>query len=84
MNPWHPSTIQHKQEILPYIRRLQSKWDIPIIYISHSMEEILQLVDTLIFLKEGKVVAQGPANKVIFRSSILASKISPEILRGNF
>ena len=42
---------QRKQEILPYIRRLQSRWGLPIIYISHSLEEILQLVDTVILLK---------------------------------
>jgi molybdate transport system ATP-binding protein len=74
---------QRKQEILPYIRRLQSKWDIPIIYISHSLEEILQLVDTMILLKEGKVVAQGPAKKV-FSQLDLRGIMNSEILGAIF
>jgi len=55
---------QRKRELLPYIRRLQGKWEIPIIYVSHSLEEILQLVDTMALLKQGKIVAQGPVDEV--------------------
>ena len=74
---------QRKQEILPYIRRLQSKWGIPIIYISHSLEEILQLVDTMILLKEGRVVAHGPAKKV-FSQLDLRGIMNSEILGAIF
>jgi molybdate transport system ATP-binding protein len=74
---------QRKQEILPYIRRLQSRWDIPIVYISHSLEEILQLVDTVILLKEGRIVAHGSAKKV-FSMLDLRGSISPEILGAIF
>ncbi len=74
---------QRKQEILPYIRRLQSKWGIPIIYISHSLEEILQLVDTLILLKAGRVVAEGPATEV-FSKLELRGIINSEILGAIF
>ncbi|GJL79667.1 MAG: molybdenum import ATP-binding protein ModC [Nitrospinaceae bacterium] len=55
---------QRKRELLPYIRRLQTTWKIPIVYISHSLGEILQLVDTMVLLKEGKIVAQGPVDQV--------------------
>ncbi len=74
---------ERKQEILPYIRRLQSKWDIPIIYISHSLEEILQLVDTMILLKDGKIIAQGPAKKV-FSQLDLRGIMNSEILGAIF
>lgn len=56
--------LQRKRELLPYIRRLQSKWEIPIIYVSHSLGEVLQLVDTMAVLKQGKIVAQGPVDNV--------------------
>ena len=55
---------QRKREVLPYIRRLQSKWEIPVIYVSHSLGEVLQLVDTMVLLKQGKVVAQGAVEDV--------------------
>jgi len=74
---------QRKREILPYIRRLQTTWGIPIIYVSHSLEEIMQLVDTMILLKEGKVVAEGPAKKV-FSQLDLRGIINPEILGAIF
>ncbi|VAX32959.1 Molybdenum ABC transporter ATP-binding protein ModC [hydrothermal vent metagenome] len=74
---------QRKQEILPYIRRLQSRWNIPIIYISHSLDEILQLVDTVILLKEGRIVAHGSAKKVFSRLD-LRGLINSEILGAIF
>lgn len=74
---------QRKHEILPYIRRLQTTWGIPIIYVSHSLEEILQLVDTMILLKEGRVVAEGPAKK-IFSQLDLRGIINSEILGAIF
>jgi molybdate transport system ATP-binding protein len=74
---------QRKREILPYIRRLQTTWGIPIIYVSHSLEEILQLVDTVVLLKEGKVVADGPAKKV-FSELDLRGIITSEILGAIF
>jgi molybdate transport system ATP-binding protein len=74
---------EHKREILPYIRRLQTTWSLPIIYVSHSLEEILQLVDSLILLKEGRVVAEGPA-KNIFSELDLRGIINPDILGAIF
>ncbi len=74
---------ERKREIVPYIRRLQTTWGIPIIYVSHSLEEILQLVDTMVLLKEGKIVAQGPAKKV-FSDLDLRGLITSEILGAIF
>ncbi len=54
-----------KQEILPYLSRLRSELNIPILYVSHSLDEVLQLVDTLVLLDNGKVQAAGPARDVL-------------------
>lgn len=56
---------QRKQEILPFLSKLRNELDIPIVYVSHSIEEILQLVDTLVLLHEGRVTASGPAERVL-------------------
>lgn len=55
---------QRKNEIIPFIRKVEKELSIPIIYVTHSMSEVLQLVDTMLILKEGKVVNQGPVEKV--------------------
>jgi molybdate transport system ATP-binding protein len=55
---------QRKTEIIPFIRKIEKELSIPIIYVTHSMNEVLQLVDTIVILKEGKVVTWGPVGKV--------------------
>ena len=46
---------QRKTEIIPFIRKVEKELSIPIIYVTHSMSEVLQLVDTMVILKDGKV-----------------------------
>ena len=55
---------QRKTEIIPFIRKVEKELSIPIIYVTHSMGEVLQLVDTMVILKDGKVVKYGPVGKV--------------------
>ncbi|MBT5470687.1 MAG: molybdenum ABC transporter ATP-binding protein [Nitrospina sp.] len=55
---------QRKTEIIPFIRKIEKELSIPIIYVTHSMSEVLQLVDTMVILKNGKVVDCGPVEKV--------------------
>ena len=56
-----------KQEILPYLERLRSSFDIPIFYVSHSMDEVARLADHAVVLDEGKVIAQGSLSEVFTR-----------------
>ena len=48
-----------KAEILPFIERLRGELGIPVIYVSHAMEEILRLADTLVLMAEGRIAAVG-------------------------
>ncbi len=57
--------LERKREILPYLLRLRAELQIPIVYVSHSLNEVLQLVDTLVLMKAGRVTASGPANQVL-------------------
>ena len=58
---------ERKREILPYLERLRSEFDLPILYVSHSFEEVARLADHLIVMKAGRVVAQGNLSKVLSR-----------------
>ncbi|MCZ6802188.1 MAG: molybdenum ABC transporter ATP-binding protein [Nitrospirae bacterium] len=53
-----------KREILPFIQRLDKELHIPIIYVSHSLQEVLQLAKTLVLLKEGRVTGVGPLSEM--------------------
>jgi molybdate transport system ATP-binding protein len=56
-----------KAEIMPFIERLRDELRIPIIYVSHAMEEIVRLADTLVLLSEGRVAAVGPVEELTSR-----------------
>ncbi len=56
-----------KEDVLPFIERLRDDFDLPIIYVSHSMEEIVRLADTIVLISEGQVEAVGPVDDVMGR-----------------
>jgi len=52
---------QRKAEVLPYLERLQTALDIPVVYVSHSQDEVARLASHLVVLRDGRVAAAGPA-----------------------
>jgi hypothetical protein len=54
-----------KAEILPYLERLRDALRVPVVYVSHSLEEVTRLADDVVALAEGRVVASGPAAEVL-------------------
>ena len=56
-----------KAEILPYVERLRDEMHLPIVYVSHALEEVARIADTLVLLDEGRTIATGPINDVLAR-----------------
>lgn len=56
-----------KAEVLPFLKSMQRELDIPFIYVSHNMEEIDQLADTLVLMEEGKTTACGSLADMLTR-----------------
>ncbi|SFX61107.1 molybdenum ABC transporter ATP-binding protein [Marinospirillum alkaliphilum] len=54
-----------KAEILPFLERLRDELDIPIVYVSHAIEEVTRLADHLVLLDHGQVVAQGDLQQLL-------------------
>ncbi len=54
-----------KLEILPFIERLRDEFSIPILYVSHSVEEIARLATSVIKIENGKVTATGAPDAVL-------------------
>jgi molybdate transport system ATP-binding protein len=48
-----------KSEVLPFILRLCQEFSTPVLYVSHSLDEISRLADQMVVLDHGKVVASG-------------------------
>ncbi len=76
-----------KLEIIPFLTKLKEELEIPIFYVSHSLTEVLQIMDTLVLMGNGEIITSGAANKVMaqtnlpqatslnFRGSILETKV---------
>jgi molybdate transport system ATP-binding protein len=54
----------HKEEIIPYLEGLKAGISIPMLYVSHDMDEIARLSDHILLLGDGKKIAEGPIHQV--------------------
>jgi molybdate transport system ATP-binding protein len=59
--------LKRKQEILPYLQRLHAELDIPVLYVSHSPDEVARLADHIVVLDAGRAVAAGPLKDTLAR-----------------
>lgn len=53
-----------KLDILPFIERLRDELALPMIYVSHAIEEVARLATKVVRLSQGRVVAEGPPSDV--------------------
>lgn len=60
-----------KAEILPYLERLRDETKIPILYVSHSLDEVARLAERMIVLSDGKVTAEGSIFDITARLDLL-------------
>ena len=51
--------IDRRMELLEYINIIQKRYNIPILYVSHSIDEILRLSDVSVYMNNGKLVYFG-------------------------
>jgi molybdate transport system ATP-binding protein len=63
------SALDHasKQDILPYLERLHENLRIPVLYVTHSPDEIARLADHILMLEAGRLRAAGSAAEVLAR-----------------
>ena len=58
---------RRKAEVLPYLDRLHEELGIPIVYVSHAIDEVARLADHLVLLDNGRVLAAGPLPEMLAR-----------------
>lgn len=55
---------ERKHEILPFIERLRDELGLPIIYVSHAVDEVARIANRVVRLAGGRVIAQGSPAEV--------------------
>ncbi len=58
---------RRKAEILPYLERLRDDIEVPILYVTHSLDEVIRVADQLVLLNAGRVLASGPVGSTLTR-----------------
>ena len=73
-----------KDEILPFLDRMHSELRIPIIYVSHHIEEICRLCDYLLILDRGEVIAEDDLQSVLVRMDLplLSGEEAGSVIHG--
>jgi molybdate transport system ATP-binding protein len=54
-----------KAEILPYLERLSRTLALPVVYVTHAIDEVARLADHLVLLDAGRVRAAGPLHTLL-------------------
>ena len=58
---------KRKREIIPLIQQLRDELHIPIVYVTHALNEVLQVATTLVLMEGGKTVASGTLGDIFSR-----------------
>ena len=59
-----------KAEILPYLTRLKTALHLPILYVTHALDEVVQLADLMVLIDAGRVVACGSVSEIAARTDL--------------
>lgn len=54
-----------RQEVLPWLERLRARWSIPMVYVTHSVQELTRLADHVVVLEQGRVHDQGSMTQLV-------------------
>ncbi|MBI1923394.1 molybdenum ABC transporter ATP-binding protein [Candidatus Poribacteria bacterium] len=60
-----------KNRILPYLYHIKQAFDIPILYVTHSISEAMALADEAFWLSDGRITAQGAPYELLSSPSAL-------------
>jgi molybdate transport system ATP-binding protein len=59
-----------KAEILPYLIRLKTSLRLPVLYVSHDLDEVSRLADSIVLIEAGHVVGFGPVAEIATRADL--------------
>ncbi len=64
-----------KTAILAALQRLQRELALPVLYVSHALDEVARLADHVVLLEAGRVVAEGPLHATLARLDLPTAEL---------
>lgn len=58
---------QGRREVMACLERLRAESPVPLLYVSHNLDEVARLADSLVLMDAGRIVAQGPVANLLTR-----------------
>jgi molybdate transport system ATP-binding protein len=76
--------LARRHEILPWLEKMRDELSMPMLYVTHSADELTRLADYVVVLEGGDVKACGPAQEVLARaqSPVIAGDEAGVLRRG--
>ncbi len=71
--------IRLRNEVLAYLKQVHEKYQIPMLYVSHSLSDIMFLATEAIILESGKVKWFGPARQMVMSAATSAGGSSTPV-----
>jgi molybdate transport system ATP-binding protein len=59
-----------KREILPHIENLPRRFNVPVLYVTHNVDEVARLAGDVLLLAAGRVAAHGSVTDIFERSDL--------------
>ncbi len=63
---------QSRQEILPFLQKVARELNIPMLLVSHQLEDVVKLADHLLLLQDGRVISRGPLAQQLLQPEFAA------------
>ena len=59
-----------RREVLPFLAEIWPRFRIPMLYVTHALDEVDRLADTLVLMQDGAVLASGSLETIALRSDL--------------
>ena len=59
-----------RAEVLPFLARVRDRFRVPILYVTHALDEVDRLADRLVLMEAGRIVAEGTVEALSARTDL--------------
>ncbi|MDX1538875.1 molybdenum ABC transporter ATP-binding protein [Arsukibacterium sp.] len=63
---------QSRSEILPFLQRIANTTGIPMLLVSHQLDDVVKLADQLVLMQHGRIHSQGPLQQQLLQPELAA------------